>query len=254
MESIETQIAEWRAYVAKVPAVNGHDVDELEDHLRHQIAELGTAGLTEDEAFLVAVKRMGDLDAVSREYAREHSGRLWKQLLELRREDAGPCRRLARRPRLRGSRGGRDPGRPPRGGIPGRRADLVRAEPRAVRVAVPRRVLRAPATAGRPRLDLGCGAVCARRGGRQRLSVRRGLRHRGPGRPPPPGRVVVRGRVRLHGRDDPIARTAHGLRALHRRVVHLLRADRARRRGAHGVDRGDPPADGRRRRPDRRVR
>ncbi len=82
MESIETQIAEWRAYVARVPAVNGHDVDELEDHLRHQIAELSTAGLAEDEAFLVAVKRMGDLDAVSREYAREHSGRLWKQLLD----------------------------------------------------------------------------------------------------------------------------------------------------------------------------
>ncbi|HET6683393.1 MAG TPA: permease prefix domain 1-containing protein [Gaiella sp.] len=82
METIEAQITEWRAYVAKVPAVNGHDVDELEDHLRHQIAELSTAGLTEDEAFLVAVKRMGDLDAVSREYAREHSGRLWKQLLD----------------------------------------------------------------------------------------------------------------------------------------------------------------------------
>jgi hypothetical protein len=82
MESMETQIAEWRAYVARAPAVNGHDVDELEDHLRHQIAELSTAGLAGDEAFLVAVKRMGDLDAVSREYAREHSGRLWKQLFE----------------------------------------------------------------------------------------------------------------------------------------------------------------------------
>ena len=81
MESVEPQIAEWRTYVSKAPAVNGHDVDELEDHLRHQIADLTTAGLTQDEAFLVAVKRMGDLDAVSREFAREHSGRLWKQLL-----------------------------------------------------------------------------------------------------------------------------------------------------------------------------
>ena len=81
MESVESQIAEWRTYVSRAPAVNGHDVDELEDHLRHEIAELSTAGLAEDEAFLVAVKRMGDLDAVSREYAREHSGRLWKQLL-----------------------------------------------------------------------------------------------------------------------------------------------------------------------------
>jgi hypothetical protein len=81
MESVESQIAEWRSYVSRAPAVNGHDVDELEDHLRHEIAELSTAGLAEDEAFLVAVKRMGGLDAVSREYAREHSDRLWKQLL-----------------------------------------------------------------------------------------------------------------------------------------------------------------------------
>jgi hypothetical protein len=89
MESVESQIAEWRAFVSNAPAVNGHDVDELEDHLRHQIAELNAAGLTSDEAFLVAVKRMGDLDAISREFAREHSGRLWKQLL---RADDEPVR------------------------------------------------------------------------------------------------------------------------------------------------------------------
>jgi hypothetical protein len=81
MESVESQIAEWRAYVSNAPGVNGHDVDELEDHLRHQIAELTAAGLTADEGFLIAVKRLGDVDGLSREFAREHSGRLWKQLL-----------------------------------------------------------------------------------------------------------------------------------------------------------------------------
>ena len=81
MESLESQIAEWRAYVASAPGVNGHDVDELEDHLRHQIDELSAAGLTDDEGFLIAVKRLGDVDGLSREFAREHSGRLWKQLL-----------------------------------------------------------------------------------------------------------------------------------------------------------------------------
>jgi hypothetical protein len=81
MDSLESQIAEWRAYVTRAPAVNGHDVDELEGHLRDQIAELDAAGLTDDEAFLVAVKRMGDVDTLSREFAREHSGRLWKQLV-----------------------------------------------------------------------------------------------------------------------------------------------------------------------------
>jgi hypothetical protein len=81
VESVESQIAEWRAFVAGAPGVNGHDVDELEDHLRHQIAELNAAGLTADEGFLIAVKRLGDVHGLSREFAREHSGRLWKQLL-----------------------------------------------------------------------------------------------------------------------------------------------------------------------------
>jgi hypothetical protein len=81
MESVESHIAEWRAYVARAPGVNGHDLDELEDHLRHQIADLNAAGLTADEAFLIAVKRLGDVDGLSREFAREHSGRLWKQLI-----------------------------------------------------------------------------------------------------------------------------------------------------------------------------
>jgi hypothetical protein len=81
MDSVESQIAAWRAYVASAPGVNGHDVDELEDHLRHQIAELNAAGLTPDEGFLIAVKRLGEVDGLAREFAREHSGRLWKQLL-----------------------------------------------------------------------------------------------------------------------------------------------------------------------------
>jgi hypothetical protein len=81
MESVNALIAEWRAYVENAPGVNGRDVDELEDHLRHQIAELNAAGLTADEGFLIAVKRLGDVDGLSREFARENSGRLWKQLL-----------------------------------------------------------------------------------------------------------------------------------------------------------------------------
>jgi hypothetical protein len=82
MQGLEAQIAEWRAYVVNAPGFNGRDVDELEDHLRDEIAELNAAGLTDDEGFLIAVKRLGDVDTLSREFAREHSGRLWKQLLQ----------------------------------------------------------------------------------------------------------------------------------------------------------------------------
>ena len=78
---IEEQIAQWRAYLRRRQAVHGSDVKELEGHLRDQLAALTAAGLTGDEAFLVAVKRMGSLDALSREFARAHSERLWKQLV-----------------------------------------------------------------------------------------------------------------------------------------------------------------------------
>ena len=69
------------AILSRRQAIHAVDVAELEDHLREQIAALTDAGLAADEAFLVAVKRMGDLDALSREFAREHSDRLWKQLV-----------------------------------------------------------------------------------------------------------------------------------------------------------------------------
>jgi hypothetical protein len=78
---LEEQITQWRGYLRRRRAIHGPDVEELESHLRDQVAMLTEAGLTGDEAFLVAVKRMGSLNELSREFAREHSERLWKQLV-----------------------------------------------------------------------------------------------------------------------------------------------------------------------------
>jgi hypothetical protein len=80
-QQLEEHIAEWRAYVLRRQALRRPDVEELEGHLRDQLVDLTEAGLTGEEAFLVAVKRMGSLDELSREFAREHSERLWKQLV-----------------------------------------------------------------------------------------------------------------------------------------------------------------------------
>ena len=80
-EELEAQFAQWRQYVQRRRELQPSDADELEDHLRGSVDELVAAGLSADEAFLVAVKRMGSLDELSREFAREHSERLWKQLV-----------------------------------------------------------------------------------------------------------------------------------------------------------------------------
>ena len=81
MDSLEKQIDAWRAHLRKSRAITKSDVEELEDHLREQIGSLVDQGLSQDEAFLVAVKRIGAIDALTREFAREHSDRLWKQLV-----------------------------------------------------------------------------------------------------------------------------------------------------------------------------
>jgi hypothetical protein len=88
---LEAQIRQWRGYLQRHRAIGATDVEELEDHLRDQVADLQEAGLSGDEAFLVAVKRMGRLDDVSREFAREHSERLWKQLVLTPRPEGPPA-------------------------------------------------------------------------------------------------------------------------------------------------------------------
>ena len=80
-DELEAQFAQWRQYVQRRRELQQCDADELEDHLRGSVDELVAVGLRADEAFLVAVKRMGSLDDLSREFAREHSERLWKQLV-----------------------------------------------------------------------------------------------------------------------------------------------------------------------------
>ncbi len=78
---LEHRIASWRAYLDRHTTLNPDDRDELEDHLRSQVGDLQAAGLTADEAVLLAVRRVGEVDTLTSEYAREHSDRLWKQLV-----------------------------------------------------------------------------------------------------------------------------------------------------------------------------
>lgn len=93
-DDLESNIALWRDFVRHRGPTLAPDAEELEGHLRDQVEALGRAGLSDDEAFLVAIRRLGSLDALSREFAREHSDRLWKQLV-LPGESGGSTRRDA---------------------------------------------------------------------------------------------------------------------------------------------------------------
>lgn len=86
--TLEARIAEWRGYVDRAKTIRPGEADELEEHLRDQIDALREAGLDDDEAFLVSVKRLCAVDAVSAEFARSNSARLWKQLVAEPAQDA----------------------------------------------------------------------------------------------------------------------------------------------------------------------
>lgn len=79
--NLDGRLGQWRAAISRSAAVSETDADELESHLRDSIDDLQRAGLDDEEAFLIAVRRLGATDAVTAEFAREHGDRLWKQLV-----------------------------------------------------------------------------------------------------------------------------------------------------------------------------
>lgn len=79
MGEADTRIAEWRAVVDRSTTLDGTTVDELEAYLRAQVSELDAVGLTAEEAFLVALQRLGRIDDRSRDLARDQRGRLWQR-------------------------------------------------------------------------------------------------------------------------------------------------------------------------------
>ncbi len=78
---LASSLAEWRTLMAARPGVSPEDVDELEDHLMSEVDDLRTVGLSAEEAFLIAVRRLGAQDEVAREYGAAHADRLWRQLV-----------------------------------------------------------------------------------------------------------------------------------------------------------------------------
>ena len=78
--SIEKRIEEWRDICLRSGSLTNADIDELEDHLREETQQLSGRGLSEEESFLIALKRMGTLHSLSDEYRKINTHNLWKQL------------------------------------------------------------------------------------------------------------------------------------------------------------------------------
>ena len=58
------------------------DLDELEDHLRDEITNLVAVGLSEDEAFEIARRRLGSVDALDTEFRKVNSEAIWGRRIQ----------------------------------------------------------------------------------------------------------------------------------------------------------------------------
>ncbi|MDW7668366.1 MAG: permease prefix domain 1-containing protein [Bacillota bacterium] len=81
MFDLESNINAWSNHLRLSGNLKEEDVLELEGHLREEIDELNEKGLVEDEAFLISVKRLGNINNISEEYSKVNTENLWKQLL-----------------------------------------------------------------------------------------------------------------------------------------------------------------------------
>ncbi len=81
MFDLELNINSWCDHLRSSGKLSEDDVLELENHLREQIDDLVEKGLDKEEAFLISVKRLGNINLISEEYSKVNTENLWKQLL-----------------------------------------------------------------------------------------------------------------------------------------------------------------------------
>ena len=78
MFDVNEAIIRWREGLAQGEACGKSDLEELECHLREQIEELSRSGLSAEEAFWIAVHRIGETGSLTREFAKINRGTVEK--------------------------------------------------------------------------------------------------------------------------------------------------------------------------------
>ena len=74
---LNTAIQRWREHLGQSPCFRRENLDELEVHLRDAIAALRGTALSEEEAFLVATRRLGGASALEPEFAKVNGKEVW---------------------------------------------------------------------------------------------------------------------------------------------------------------------------------
>jgi hypothetical protein len=81
MFNLNDQISKWRSNLAASQTLERSDIDELENHLREEIEHLMALKLSQEEAFYVALHRLGDTGSLAEEFAKINGSVLWSKRL-----------------------------------------------------------------------------------------------------------------------------------------------------------------------------
>jgi hypothetical protein len=70
-------VQRWREDLENSPALRCENVNELESHLRDSAASLQTGGLSAEEAFLIATRRIGKSQQLESEFGKLNRNSIW---------------------------------------------------------------------------------------------------------------------------------------------------------------------------------
>ena len=76
---LNQQVTRWRNSLLAREAMDAEGVRELDSHLREAMVELHAKGLSEEEAFLLATRRLGDANALAAQFERDDPISAWKR-------------------------------------------------------------------------------------------------------------------------------------------------------------------------------
>lgn len=76
---LERAVTSWRAFLSTQPALESDDLDELETHLREDIARWKAEGLTDEEAFRKALRRLGTITDITGSYDPVRADRIFSR-------------------------------------------------------------------------------------------------------------------------------------------------------------------------------
>src|SRR5947209_4235030 len=83
MFDLEPSITEWRRQMLAAGLKTGRRLDELESHLREDVARQMQSGESEEQEFEAAVQRVGEASLLKQEFAKL-SGKKWAWLRKLK--------------------------------------------------------------------------------------------------------------------------------------------------------------------------